>query len=388
MAKKDKAVVHDELAEALTDTINKKFKDKGFKSAYFLDVDKDNPSNIKDWISTGSYMLDLAISNRPNGGIPVGRICEVMGLEASGKSLLVSHILANTQKKNGLAVYIDTEAAIDEQFLQAIGVDLNKLMYIPMDTVEDIFETIETIITQVRESSKDKLVTIVVDSIMGVSTKKEMDAEWSKDGYATDKAIVLSKAMRKITNLIAKEKISLIFTNQLRQKMNAMFGDPYTTAGGKAIGFHSSVRLRLKQMGQIKVPTPGNSTLIQTVGIKTRATVSKNRMGPPLKSVDYDIYFDSGIDNYGGWLDTLKTYKVVKSSGSWYTYVNKETGEELKFQSKEFIDIISDTKLKEQLYQELCDKFILKYTPNVDGGIDDIIVELNEEEPIKKPTKN
>ena len=227
MAKKTKVDIEDDLASSLADDINKKFKDKGFKSAYFLDVDKDNPSNIKDWISTGCDMLDLAISNRPDGGIPVGRIVEIMGLEASGKSLLASHILANTQKKGGLAVYIDTEAAINEEFLIAIGVDTKNLMYIPLDTVEDVFDTIETIINKVRESNKDRIVTIVVDSVMGVSTKKEMEADWGKDGYATDKAIVLSKAMRKITNLIAQEKISLIFTNQLRTKMNAMFGDPY-----------------------------------------------------------------------------------------------------------------------------------------------------------------
>jgi len=158
-----------------------------------------------------------------------------------------------------------------------------------------------------------------------------------------------------------------------------------TTAGGKAIGFHSSVRLRLKQMGQIKVKTPGNATLVQTAGIKTQAKVVKNRMGPPLTEINYDIYFDSGIDNYGGWLDTLKQYKVVKAAGAWYTYINKDTAEEIKFQSKDFVrEVLSKPEVKAQIYKELCDKFILKYTPNVDGGIDDVHIETMDdtEEPM------
>ena len=299
MAKKSQVILEtdlqDNLAGVLADNLNKKFKASNHKVAYFLDGDTDSPSDVKEWISTGSTMLDLAIANRPYGGIPVGRITEITGLEASGKSLLAAHALANTQKKGGLAVYIDTENAISREFLEAIGVNLKEMLYVPLETVEDIFEAIEGIAETVRKSSKDRLVTIIVDSVAGASTKTEMAAEFDKDGWATSKAIVLSKAMRKITNFVGRERICLIFTNQLRTRLGVSFGDPYTTSGGKAIAFHSSVRLRLKSIGQIKLKD--DSGREEVFGIKTRAQVIKNRMGPPLRSVDYDINFDSGNDD-------------------------------------------------------------------------------------------
>lgn len=254
---KSKGQLVDELAGELANNLNKKFKDSNFKVAYFLDGDTDAPSNVKGWVGSGSSMLDLAISNKPKGGFPVGRITEITGLEASGKSLLAAHALANTQAKDGLAVYIDTENAVSREFLEAIGLDLEKMLYVPLDNIEDIFEAIETIIESVRKSNKDRLVTIVVDSVMGASTKIEQAADYDKDGWATSKAIILSKGMRKITNMIGREKICLIFTNQLRSRLGIAFGDPWTTSGGKAIPFHASVRLRLKSMGQIKVKKDG-----------------------------------------------------------------------------------------------------------------------------------
>jgi recombination protein RecA len=138
--------------------LNKKFKSSNYKVAYFLEGDDDSPSEVSEWISTGSSMLDLAISNRPNGGLPVGRITEITGLEASGKSLLAAHVLANTQKKGGLAVYIDTENAISREFLQAIGVNLKDMLYVPLDTIEDIFDAIDSIIESVRKTDKNKIV--------------------------------------------------------------------------------------------------------------------------------------------------------------------------------------------------------------------------------------
>jgi recombination protein RecA len=356
----------DDLASIMANNLNKKFKDTNYKVAYFLEGDTDSPSEVKGWVKSGCSMLDLAISNRPNGGFPVGRITEITGLEASGKSLLAAHALTDTQRQGGLAVYIDTESAVSREFLEAIGLDLTKMLYVPLETIEDIFESIENIVESVRKSNKDKLVTIIVDSVMGASTKQEMAAEFDKDGYATSKSIILSKGMRKLTNMIAREKICLIFTNQLRTRLGVSFGDPWTTSGGKAIPFHASVRLRLKSIGQIKVKD-------NIIGIKTRAQVIKNRMGPPLKSVDYDIYFESGIDDFGGWLNVMKDYGIVKQAGAWYTYVNKETGEEVKFQSKDFESTISSNpELYDMIYKEICDAYILRYNPGVDIGIDDI----------------
>ena len=378
MAKsKSKLELEDSLASTLADSINKQFKGQNLKTAFFLDGDEDSPSNVSEWISSGCSMLDLAISNRPYGGFPVGRITEITGLEASGKSLLAAHTLAETQKKGGLAVYIDTESATSAEFLTAIGVDLKTMLYVPLETIEEIFETIETIVEGVRKSDKDRLVTIIVDSIMGASTKIEMSAEYDKDGYATSKSIILSKAMRKVTNWIARERICLIFTNQLRTKLGVSFGDQWTTAGGKAIPFHASVRLRLKNTGMIKAKVNG---VEQVVGSKTNVQVVKNRMGPPHRKVDYEIYYDSGIDNYGGWLSIMKNFDLVKQSGAWYTLedVDHETGEtfgELKFQSKDFAEkVINNPAAKDRLYRRICDAYIFKYQAGIDGGIDDVII--------------
>jgi recombination protein RecA len=378
MAKsKSKLELEDSLANTLADSINKQFKGQNLKTAFFLDGDEDSPSNVSEWISSGCSMLDLAISNRPYGGFPVGRITEITGLEASGKSLLAAHTLAETQKKGGLAVYIDTESATSSEFLTAIGVDLKTMLYVPLETIEEIFETIETIVEGVRKSDKDRMVTIVVDSIMGASTKIEMSAEYDKDGYATSKSIILSKAMRKVTNWIARERICLIFTNQLRTKLGVSFGDQWTTAGGKAIPFHASVRLRLKNTGMIKAKVNG---VEQVVGSKTNVQVVKNRMGPPHRKVDYEIYYDSGIDNYGGWLSIMKNFDLVKQSGAWYTLedIDHETGEtfgELKFQSKDFVEkVINNTAAKDRLYKRICDAYIFKYQAGIDGGIDDVII--------------
>ena len=378
MAKsKSKLELEDALANTLAESINKQFKGQALKTAFFLDGDDDAPSNVKDWISSGCDSLDLAISNRPNGGFPVGRITEITGLEASGKSLLAAHTLAETQKRGGLAVYIDTEAATSAEFLEAIGADLKTMLYVPLETIEEIFETIETIVDGVRKSDKDRLVTIVVDSIMGASTKIEMAAEYDKDGYATSKSIILSKAMRKVTNWIARERICLIFTNQLRTKLGVSFGDQWTTAGGKAIPFHASVRLRLKNTGQIKAKING---VEQIVGSKTNVQVVKNRIGPPHRKVDYEIYYDSGIDNYGGWLAIMKTFDIVTQAGAHYTLqdVDHETGEtfgEVKFQSKNFVEKVIDVPaIKDRLYKRICDAYIFKYQAGIDGGIDDVII--------------
>ena len=361
MAKKKKST-RDELSSILADNLNKKFK-SAHRVAYFLDGEEATPTDLDEWVSTGSPMLDLAISNRPHGGLPVGRITEITGLEGSGKSLLAAHAIADTQKKGGLGVYIDTENAMNQDFLEAIGVDVNKMLYVPLETVEDIFEAIDSIIESVRASDKKKLVTIVVDSVAGASTKVEISADYDQAGYATQKAIIISKAMRKVTNLIGRERISLIFTNQLRTRMGVSFGDPWTTSGGKAIASHSSCRLRLKVMGQLKSKIGG---VDQVVGIKTRAQVVKNRMGPPLRSVDYDIYFDSGIDNYGSWLNMMKNYKLVGQSGAWYTYADTETGEEIKFQAKNFEELLAERpELKESLYQQICDAYIMSYKTTV-----------------------
>ena len=362
--------VRDELAEALAGSLNKKFKDH--KVAYFLDGVDNTPTDITDFISTGSTMLDLAISNKPNGGIAVGRITEINGLESSGKSLVGAHILAETQKKGGVAVYIDTETAVSQDFLQVIGIDIKEMLYLHLETVEDIFEAIEEIVTKVRESDKNRLVTILVDSLAASTTKVELDADFDKDGWATAKAIIISKAMRKITQMIGRQRIALVFTNQLRQKLGVMFGDPWTTSGGKALPFHASTRIRLKNKGQIK------DNKKNTIGMTILAKVVKNRLGPPLRTSEFPLYFESGIDDVGSWLTVMKEYDVVKIAGSWYTLpiIDFETGEktdEKKFQSKDWEKVLEEPGLKEYVYNLICEKVILRYDKSA-LGIDDVEV--------------
>ncbi|WWT39338.1 RecA RecA/RadA recombinase [Microcystis phage Mel-JY01] len=358
---KNKNDLTDDLSTAIAGAINDKFKATSrTKTAYFLDGDDDAPTIAKEFVSSGSSILDLIISNRKHGGFPVGRISEISGLEQSGKSLLAAHILLNTQRAGGLGVFIDTEMATSKEYMEAIGINLKELLHIPLETVEDVFETIDIIIARVRKQNKNRLVTIVVDSVAGVSTKTEMEADFDKDGYATAKSIIISKAMRKITNEIGREKICLIFTNQLRQKLNAMpFSDPWITPGGKAIPFHSSVRIRLNSVGQIKVKDGSRNEI---VGAKVKAKIVKNRIGPPQRECEYNIYFDSGIDDYGSWLEVLKQCDYITSSGAWFTWEHPETKESIKFQTKEFVDMLNnDPKIKELMYDQICEKYIKKY---------------------------
>lgn len=368
------SVDRDELAQIIADSLNKLNKDSE-RVAYFLDGKEDTPTDFTDFISTGATMLDIAVSNRPNGGIAVGRITELTGLEGSGKSLVGAQIIANTQKRGGVSVLIDTETAVNPEFFKAVGIDMNKLVYVHLSTVEDIFDAITNIIEKVRTGNdKAKLVTIIVDSVAGASTKKEMEADFGKDGYATDKAIIISKAMRKITGLLGRERIALVFTNQLRQKMNApAFSDPWTTSGGKAIAFHSSTRIRLSLIGKIQ---DGNKNV---VGVNVKAVVVKNRIGPPHRVAQFAIYFDRGIDDYGSWLDVLKENNFIKQAGAWYTITDETTGEEVRFQSKDFPKFLeSNVTRKESIYQKICDVLIMKYRSEYNP--DDMTFKMGDED--------
>jgi recombination protein RecA len=202
--------------------------------------------------------------------------------------------------------------------------------------------------------------------LAAATTKVELEAEFDKDGWATSKAIILSKAMRKITQMIGRQKIALVFTNQLRQKLGVMFGDPWTTSGGKALPFHASTRIRLKNMGQIK------DAKKNTIGMKMRAQVIKNRLGPPMRHADFELYFESGIDDTGSWLHVLKAHNLVKQGGAWYT-IKDQNGKDIKFQSKDWAEKLEDKEFKEYCYNMICEKAILKYEKNF--GIDDVIVE-------------
>lgn len=302
---KSSTLSNDTLANSLAEKLN---SGKTGKVAFFLN-EADAPSDLNEFVSTGSALLNIAATDRIDGGFPVGRISEVMGLEGTGKSLIACHAIADTQRKGGLAVFIDTENAVSKEFMTTLGVDIHKLVYAPIECIEDVFEAMETIITQVRTKSQNRLVTIIVDSVAAATTKIEQAADFERDGYATTKALVMSKGLRKITNLIGRERICVIFTNQLRENPGAMFGDKYRTPGGRALPFHASLRLRVESIGRITKQVEGAKHII---GIDTKVTVKKTRMAAPHRSVLFGIYFDSGIDDYNSWLEFFRKMKKVE----------------------------------------------------------------------------
>lgn len=349
-------VERDEMAELVRDAMNKASKD-GSIIAYDLS-EKEDPSCISDWISTGSTMLDLSISNKAHGGLPCGRMVELNGLEGTGKSLIAAHILAEAQKKSGLAVMIDTESAAAPDFWAAVGVKIPNLVYGQLTTVEEIFQYIENIIGTVRKKNKDKLVVIVVDSLAAASSEKEMETEHGVDGYNTSKAIVISKAMRKITNMIAQQRVLLVFTNQLRMNMSTFgFGDKFVVPGGKSKDFHYSVRVRLQSTGKIK---KGD----KIIGVECEARVTKNRLGPPHRKAFFNIHFDSGIQDLSSWLEYMKDHKLASKSEGKYSF--ELPSGKIKLTTGEFVERInSDPSFKEEVYQLICNDFIMKYrNPN------------------------
>lgn len=366
----------DDLLTDLAEQLNKNNKEGG-KIAFFLD-EQDDPSSITDWISTGNSILDLAISNRPNGGLPVGRMIEFNGLEGTGKSMVAAHICAETQKKGGKAIVIDTENSAAPAFWESLGVNLASLLYVQRETVEQIFETIENAIAYIRKNTKDALLTIIVDSVAGATTQKELESEHGVDGYNTGKAIIISKAMRKITNMIGRQRVLIVYTNQLRMNLAAMaFGDKYVVSGGKALAFHCSVRVRLSKTGKLKK----NDVII---GDSLKAVVNKNRLGPPWRQAEFDIYYDSGIADYASWIEVLKKNNIIEKNGPGYIYTNN-AGEELKFSTNDFVKLMSENpELKAEIYKKICDAVIMVYkTPN-SHIVEDAVIDNTPDEDTEK----
>lgn len=388
MAKKEKPIdsvpnkmsaneAADELANILSDSLNKKFKDQG-QVVYTLN-DKENPSNIVDWVSTGNAALDLLISNTPNGGVAAGRLTEITGLESSGKSLLAGHIIANTQRKGGLAIYIENETSLFKAFLETLGVDTAKMLYVNLDTVEDIFAAIEDIVIKVREKNKNRLVTIVVDSIAAASSKVEQEATYDKAGYNTTKAIVISQAMRKLMPLIARQRVCLVCINQLREKVGLTMpgADKYSVPGGKAIGFHATTRLRVAVTGKIKMKING---VDEIVGTTVKAKVVKSKLGPANREIEYEAFYNAGIKDYTNWIDVLVKYGKAEKVGMSYQIVDEETGEIHKYTSKNWEEILkTNDSIRAIAYKQLCNVLVMDYE-NMEIDSDDLIRDPSDNE--------
>lgn len=261
-------------------------------------------------ISTGSIGLDAAIGI---GGIPRGRITEIFGPEASGKTTLALHIVANAQKNGGKAAYIDVEHALDPTYSKKLGVNVDELIISQPDTGEQALEITDILI---RSGVLD---VIVLDSVAALVPSSELDGEMG-DSQIGLQARLMSKAMRKITGAVSRSKTSAVFINQIRYKIGIMMGSPTTTPGGLALKFHSSCRLEIKRIGSLKAGD-------QIIGNETKVKVVKNKVAAPFKIAYFDILFNEGISKYGELIDRALDLNLIKRSGTWYSYNDENIGQ-------------------------------------------------------------
>lgn len=272
----------------------------------------DSPTHVRDWISTGSTLLDYVISNRRNGGVPCGKITELQGEESSGKSLLCAHIIANTQKKGGIAVYLDTENASNPDFMRRIGVDLEKLIYVQPGTIEKAFEIIENIILTLRAKSPTTPVTILWDSVGNTPPQAEIEGTFDANARMGLGAKAMAIGLRKTTEMIGREQITMVFTQPLTFRMDAgLYGDPLGTKYGKALPYHSSVRLRVSSSTKLK----DKSNTIY--GLVTNGRIIKSRLGTSHRTCKFEIHFDFGIDDEASWYLVLHEAGLIEKKDGW-----------------------------------------------------------------------
>ena len=270
----------------------------------------ENPRVRVQAIPTGAINLDAAIGI---GGIPRGRITEIYGPESSGKTTLTLHLAANVQKTGGVAAYVDAEHALDVEYARKLGVDVENLLVSQPDTGEQALEIVEIL---VRSGAVDL---VVVDSVAALVPKAEIEGEMG-DSHMGLQARLMSQALRKLAGAIARSNCSVVFINQLREKIGVMFGNPETTTGGKALKFYASLRLDIRRVGPVKERE-------MVIGNHVRVKVVKNKVAPPFKQAEFDVMFDEGISHTSLVVDIAAEAGIIQKSGAWYSYGDQRIGQ-------------------------------------------------------------
>ena len=307
--------------------------DRQFGKGSIMKLGNDKPSTTESVISTGCLSLDVALGV---GGVPRGRIIEIYGPESSGKTTLALHIVAEAQKNNGYAAFVDVEHALDPDYSKALGVNTDDLLVSQPDTGEQALEITETL---VRSGALD---VIVVDSVAALVPQAELDGEMG-DTHVGLQARLMSQALRKLTGTVSRSNTCVIFINQIREKIGVMFGNPETTPGGRALKFYSSLRLEIRRITTIKEGS-------NSVGNKVRVKVVKNKVAPPFKMAEFDIMFGEGISYIGDVLDLAVTADIVQKMGAWYSYKDEKIGQGRE-NTKAFLE--ENTKMMSKIIKQV-----------------------------------
>jgi recombination protein RecA len=284
--------------------------EKQFGKGSIMRLGQKGPIQPIDAISTGAISIDYALGV---GGVPRGRVVEIFGPESSGKTTLALQVIAEAQKTGGMAAFVDAEHALDAAYAQKLGVDLDNLLVSQPDNGEQALEIVEVLI---RSNGVD---VVVVDSVAALVPKAEIEGEMGEAQMGLQ-ARLMSQALRKLTGAVSKSKTSLIFINQLREKIGVMFGNPETTTGGRALKFYSSVRIDIRRIASIK-----DGDVV--VGGRTRVKVVKNKVAPPFREAEFDVMYGEGVSRYGDLIDIGVDKRIIEKSGAWFAYGGERLGQ-------------------------------------------------------------